>query len=878
MADFKKCIPLIKYSGSLIQQNFGESLGTGILKWNTKNITTEFIPIENQYCYYTIEINNGIYDKMPDILINKKIRLRLKIINTPIDILNQIILELKIKYDIIETIIIYESKLLYDADIIHTNDILNNIVNIKDVENQNTIITDYIKNKYNISDDILFNDIKNINRNINISIAGKVDKINSIVDNIVNNNIKNNWKLKRFEFSNMFSYGEDNIIDFSNMNDVYGVFAHNASGKTSIINAISYCIYDKCANASRSFNVINNKANYFKCKLYFTYNNINYIIEKFAKRKEHKNNSLKVDINFYYINNDGEHISLNGKDRSETNSIIREILGTYEDFILSAVSLQNNNTNIIDLSQRDRKNLLYKLLNLDIFDALYREANEKYKELDILLKQYNKTEQIDIQAKCINEINLYENQLIDLQTKMEYNKAQLQDIDANIIITTSKLNPEILNIDLDINILQSQQIDINSKIEYINDKIKLINIDYNNILNIKSETILKLKLYDINEIIEKNKTKLNLKDIEKELFGEVERLKSESISKLDKMKKLRDLEYDENCSFCMNNIFVKDAIETKNSIDEYKLLVFEKINKLKDIREQLEELNKYDILYDEYDKFQKEIAQQNIDISKYENTLIQYKLKLQELNRELEINIDNINIYYKYESILQNNKLLSAELNILNITKTKIDTEYNKLLQDISSHNATINIYKSKKQISIDILDKISNLESQYNLYQYYISAVNRNGVPYDILKSVIPIIEQEVNNILSDCVNFKIIIDMYENDIDYYITYSEKDIWSIEMASGMEKFIASLSLKVSINSISNLITPNFLIIDEGLGVLDSNNIYSFITFLEHIKSKYDFIILISHMDISRDIVSNIIEVYKDVESNLSYINNQLHS
>ena len=40
-----------------------------------------------------------------------------------------------------------------------------------------------------------------------------------------------------------------------------------------------------------------------------------------------------------------------------------------------------------------------------------------------------------------------------------------------------------------------------------------------------------------------------------------------------KMVKLAELKYDPNCSFCMDNVFVKDAIETKNSIEAEELFV-----------------------------------------------------------------------------------------------------------------------------------------------------------------------------------------------------------------------------------------------------------------------------------------------------------------
>ena len=62
--------------------------------------------------------------------------------------------------------------------------------------------------------------------------------------------------------------------------------------------------------------------------------------------------------NFY-----NEDENLNGEERSDTNKSIRRYLGTYDDFILTAFSLQADNNNFIEKSQRERKDLLSQFLD-----------------------------------------------------------------------------------------------------------------------------------------------------------------------------------------------------------------------------------------------------------------------------------------------------------------------------------------------------------------------------------------------------------------------------------------------------------------------------------------------------------------------------------
>lgn len=77
------------------------------------------------------------------------------------------------------------------------------------------------------------------------------------------------WKPIRFEFSNMFSYGEDNKIDFTKLNGLMGLFAPNEAGKSSIFDAISFCLYDKSSRAFKAQNILNNRKTDFRCYLHF---------------------------------------------------------------------------------------------------------------------------------------------------------------------------------------------------------------------------------------------------------------------------------------------------------------------------------------------------------------------------------------------------------------------------------------------------------------------------------------------------------------------------------------------------------------------------------------------------------------------------------
>ena len=53
------------YAGSLIQQNFGEGLTHGIMKWELKEGKSKFVPIQNDWAHYTIDIDGGNFVNLP---------------------------------------------------------------------------------------------------------------------------------------------------------------------------------------------------------------------------------------------------------------------------------------------------------------------------------------------------------------------------------------------------------------------------------------------------------------------------------------------------------------------------------------------------------------------------------------------------------------------------------------------------------------------------------------------------------------------------------------------------------------------------------------------------------------------------------------------
>ena len=99
---------------------------------------------------------------------------------------------------------------------------------------------------------------------------------------------------------------------------------------------------------------------------------------------------------------------------------------------------------------------------------------------------------------------------------------------------------------------------------------------------------------------------------------------------------------------------------------------------------------------------------------------------------------------------------------------------------------------------------------------------------------------------------------------MEVFISYVNGPKWPLSLASGMERFISSLAIRAALNHVTVLPKPDFFFIDEGFGVLDSDNIANVGLFLEELTSYFRFILCISHLDVVKDYVAKELFIVKD--------------
>ena len=832
----------ISYCGSLVQQNHGEDIGKGYLLWDVPSRKSEYIEIPNEYGYYTINIDNNTLPDLSDL--PKKPRLRVRVSNTKPSELKKLMAKVHKMGKVQESVI-------SRVDGLSTEKIRDNKINIGDVNNvdyQLKLISDYLNNNYFIDDDMMIK-IKNILTELNTNIP----------DADVQRNI--NWKLKRFEFSNMFSYGEDNVVDFTKLNGIIGMFAPNATGKSALLDSLCFCLFDTSSRAYKADNIINNSKTTMGCKVNFEIDGIDYFIEKKGK-KNLRTGHVKVDVEFYLIDESGERVSLNGDQRRTTQKNIQKVIGSFDEFILTTMSSQNNSTVFIDKTQKERKELLSQFMGLTIFDRLYTLATEDIKEVDTLLKNFKKADYDTELANITEELNLLEEKHKQFKSDERKVKKEIKDVLSKIKQQTVRLKPIDTNV-RDISLLSKEKDKLDSLLYNVDDQLANTKTLIKTFSLEQKDLNTKISQYEKDKVSEKY-SKLEKLEDERDLFQiEIDKLKIDVRQKLDKIEKLGNLTYDEDCDNCMSNPFTLDAIETQKNLDKDKLLAQQYVAKKKTMEDRIQKMFKVRAFKTDLDSLLEQLHSLNV---KETHTKTQQNL-LEEKRNNIFNQLNSINSeiqkYHNHEKDILFNTQIESEIDNLQNQSDNLDYQLDTVSNKVKKLYADIKVLKTNEKQINDNISKVEKLEGDHQAYQYLLEAIRRDGVPYDLISKSLPTVEGAVNDILSQIVDFSIIFNMDGKVIDTHIVYDDDRVWPLELSSGMERFISSLAIRVGLINVSNLPRSNFLAIDEGWGTMDSENINSVYSLFQYLKTQFQFSLIVSHIDSMRDAVDTLLEVKK---------------
>lgn len=754
------------YSSSLIQQNFGEELyNHGYILWDLENGSYSFNKVPNDYGFVTVKIDNGVVVSQPD-MYPKYSKVRVQYINTDKSTCINIINRLQ-KNKIFKSV-------TYDQ--IHSkinNSLTTKVDNVKDSINKPEYQNKLIKTYYS----------KIFTKDELDSVVAINNYINKLCNVDTSSRCTVRWKPLNLKFSNMFIYGTDNEVDFTKLHGVTGIIGKNDYGKSSLLDVLLYTLYEKCTKK----NILNLRKKQFGCCLEFKVGDETYKIIRLSKRtRKEVAKKIVVDVEFYKkINN--EYRCISGKDKTETNRMIISYVGSYDDFIMSYVHLQNcDKDDLIKLPPCKKIDYLIKLTGVEIYDVLRKEARKILNDKKAVQKRVeNSMMETDIgsikvdKKKYVTDAKLLKQQMIETEDDIRNMSDEInclyksfQDVQTSISGSLSELENERKKIadKMDNSVTDTDTNDSEKQIkQMLKSKLIVNSVQYVDAKDISSISKYVQKLNKYRRLLteidtvhtpfhQHNTVQAQLIDCTEHKHRLVE-LNAEIKYVNSTLEQFKNFKYDPECKYCINNPFTKKA---QNTVNKKKELVQEK--------EQL--VNMLDI----YEKDNLLINYAN-QISSCNNVVKEHSMLITDLSNHIEHSVANIDIYiselkFKINTLTEQRKQYLDSVDSMNHNR-KMDVQiallekYIKKVQKYMKDSVVTldeydrHIENSKLQNQIDSLEKdkkeaeskLHNMRLKYNKYKLCIHDADKTIKNYETLSLENRRYEKEIkdyNNYLS--------------------------------------------------------------------------------------------------------------------------------
>ena len=838
----------VAYCGSTIQQNYGEDMDKGFLFWNIRSkddFDVEFCALDPVNPFVTIDWSGNVTDTLENCKkfpTGTRFRIRSSDPIPQIEV-TQVQNDLKELHQANEVVFKYDEN--YDTNVISTKSVSLFKKDLRDPGTHLALFKEYLgedaysEDEWKVIQAMLVEYIKTASR-----------------DDDINRNVK--WSIDKLEFDNIFSFGADNVIDFSKLEGITGIFAANASGKSSIVGSIMYSLFNTTDRGSiKNLHVINGRKNFCRVKTDISVNGEKYRVDRQTVRNENRSGKQHgvTHLNFYNVKEDNRVIDKTGEQRTETEKIIRKIIGTADDFLLTSFASQGEMNRFIQEGATHRKRILTKFLDLVIFEKIYEYAKKDSADIKAQLqsapdRDWNGLikEKTSENRQISRSIKKIESTLAEDRARLFDLKSKLEKLDASDVVTPAdieRVEKLIHGIDASIsdNITRLNEKEENLK-EVIGkiEKIKTVKLKFP-IDELRSELVKQVQLSESLIAVKHSH--------EKELLTFNNRKKS--------IKILDEVPCGDSFPTCK---FIKNSHSNKVLIEDQQEKISDMLAKIESLESSLKEHSLADI---------------EQKIKKYETML---KREQDCENDESKIGLDIKSFEIENKILYDKRKKLSDELVEMTskVVSSEPGDEVSNLRGLINELNDSINtldanrisfatirgenkafITKTKEE-----MQQYAKLRTKWNIYQGFMKAVSKKGIPAQIISSQLPIINTEIAKILNGVVDFTIEFDAQDNNrADIFINYGDtKRI--IELGSGMEKMISSLAIRVALLNISSLPKPDILIVDEGFGALDENRVTACNLLLTSLKKWFKNILVITHVDGIKDVADNLIEIGKN--------------
>jgi DNA repair exonuclease SbcCD ATPase subunit len=649
------------------------------------------------------------------------------------------------------------------------------------------------------------------------------------------------WYIKKIEFSNFLSYGENQVIDFEKCNGITVVESNpsNFGGKTVLtVDLLLFLFFNTTTKTQKAEEIFNRftDINKVTVKGDIVIDGEEYIIARQIERKMSKAGewNVKTELEFFKKLADGQLQNFTGEQRRETENFMKTSIGSMDDFLMTIVTTASNLEDLLEAKPTARGQVLSRFLGLEFLKKKEETGKEIYAEFSkgMMSNVYNTetlrqsndgaTEEIGTLTIGINEAGTkIEDVKKRLEKGQEYKDGLLNSKHADIDQELVSLNP--LQLSSEITSLESV-----------------------------SESLLR----QIKEVVLVEPKEFYHEDKHDEVKEQRQKVNDELILAQNKVEEIEELvkKYGDGiqCEHC--GIKLMEAALTKKKIDE-----------LADWQTKVEKLSKK---WKDLDTKEKSFTQLKRDFDLYEkNKLVKEKYEISYESNELKIEKVRTKLkrYQEVQDKIKKNNEIDAQLLKANLRIDELMNEMRGYEKTQTTNASQIETLKEKIVKNNEIILKIAEEFEREKIYKIYMELYGKNGVSKIIMKSMLPLINSELQRLLQDSCYFNLEVRINDkNEVEFIMVDNSTGIEKLMVSgSGYERTIAALALRAVLSKVCSLPKPNIIVMDEIFGKISNDNLELVGEFFVKIKEYFEKIFLISHNPLISNWADKVVKITK---------------
>ena len=512
-----------------------------------------------------------------------------------------------------------------------------------------------------------------------------------------------------------------------------------------------------------------------------------YIIVRNIERKKAKSGewNVKTELDFFKKLSDGSLQNFTGEQRRETETFIKTSIGSKDDFLMTILTTATNLEELIDSKPTARGQVLSRFMGLDFLKRKEEAAKEIYGEFSksMISNVYN-SEQLK------NDIETY-------QETIKTNKQLISDEQSNLIEVQNRI---IKGQEYRDGLLKNKHMDIDKEIGMLQpEKVKT------EISGLESQkTQIEKQLSEIKVVEPSQYYHEDQHDKVKEEYQVAYKKKVEIDTNISSIEKLKSsVSGGIKCEHC--GIELMSAAITQSRISELDGYLTHK--------------NEIEVLMNDLSGKEDGFVKLKKEFDEYEkNKLIKEKLELniEGFNLKIEKLNDKLTKYEQAQEKIQANNKIDEMLIKADIRLNELEIEKDSVNKKITGYQFEIDSLDEKIVNNKKLIEKIKEESSKERVYKVYLETFGKNGISKLIMKTMMPLINSELQRLLEDSCHFRLEIRINDkNEVEFLMIDNNTQIEKLmSSGSGYERTIASLSLRAVLSKICSLPKPNIVVFD----------------------------------------------------------------